>query len=92
MKRYDCDLRYIGTGSYVPDMTESPDGDWVEYDDLPQWSSDLEACPEGVYVLVYAPRGFYEVARLLTWRGGFETAAGDRSLPTHWMPLPEGPK
>jgi hypothetical protein len=41
VKRYDPELRYIGTGEYAPDMQESPHGDWVEHEDYVALRSDL---------------------------------------------------
>lgn len=95
VKRYDCDLVYIGTGEYVPDMTESPDGGWVEYDDVPKWNANLEECPcERMVLLIEASGETYLGRKLLTWDDEghrFETGDSWDVEPTHWMPLPEPP-
>src|SRR5690606_19183032 len=33
-KRYDADVKYIGTGDYVPVMTETDDGEYVRHEDF----------------------------------------------------------
>ena len=33
LKRYEPDVRYVGTGNYIPVMTANPDGEWIEYAD-----------------------------------------------------------
>ena len=97
MKRYRIHVGDI-EDAYADDYnrTELPDGEWVRFADLPQWSSDLEACPYTDAVLLYDP----------SKDGGEEFVVGFKRedgtygdhieygfvFPTHWMPLPEGPK
>ncbi len=42
LKRYDCDLKYIGTGEYVPEMKESPEGDYYDVEEADQVITGLE--------------------------------------------------
>ena len=41
VKRFTESLRYIGTGEYVPEMQESPDGEYVAFDDYDRLRSQL---------------------------------------------------
>lgn len=100
MKRYKP---YIETGKYTfmeskAVLREDPNGDAVLFDDLPQWSSDLEACPLDTWVLVHVEpkHGYIHIVQKLRrdTKSGYEYVswAGNSFEPTHWMPLPEGPK
>ena len=97
MKRYDSLEATYGESM---GMEEDPKGDWIRFDDLPQWIPVGERLPEAEeVVLLAAPWGTDHDISIMGWLDPdckpckWYTYGGPISPEvTHWMPLPEPPE
>lgn len=84
MKRYSPDVEYIGSGDYLPDMKEAPDGDYVLWDDLIATgvlvpvpvgeACDLDDVSTDVWMVVFHRNLYYREEDGYSWAAFSDTA------------------
>ena len=87
MKRYT----FYGEPGESPDYRPSPDGEWVRYADIPQWTRVEDGLPDDEAVCLICVDALVAVGSWNRCSAWFATDAGP-VVATHWMPLPEKPE